>query len=136
MAMPAVLYVWTGSEFVRASVLWGYSDIYAEYEETDNVAVGDKTLTFSTVGAGVVRVVTCFSAWCEQADPARVDLYYYDGTNLLLVSSLPYATAFATVEAATPLYLKEDCYLQVTFRSCLLNNDIRASAFGYTMAVA
>lgn len=136
MGDSATLYAWTGYTWVRLSVLWGYTDIYAEYEEADNVAVGDRTLTFSTVGAGEVWVVTGFSAWCEQADPARVDLYHHDGATLRLVSSRPYTTAFATVEAVGPLYLNEDSYLQVIFRSCLLNNDIRASAFGYKMAVA
>lgn len=127
---------WTGTIYARLCVLWGYLDRYAEYEESLNVLVGDRSVTFSTVPAGEVWVVTSFAAWSAQTDVDTIYLKAHcDGADLVLAAR-GYTTEFRSIELPNSIILKEDDYLWALFEGCSLNNDIYASANGYKMSVA
>jgi len=127
---------WDGSAWRKLAVLWGYSDRYAEQESQDNVDAGNVTLTFSTVPAGEVWVVSLMSAMAAQDNPAGVNFFANcDGTTHRL-EYLAYPTAYLVVSLQTTIVLKEDDYLEVRFDSCSANDDVEAYAMGYKMKIA
>jgi len=126
---------WTGSAAVRLGMVWGYNDRYAEYEESLNVSVGDRSVTFSTVPAGEVWVVESFAAWSAQTDVDTIYLKAHcDGADLCLAAR-GFTTEFRSVALPNRIILKADDYLWALFEGCSLNNDIYASANGYKMKV-
>jgi len=126
---------WTGTKHVSLGMLWGYHDRYAEYEESLNVSVGDRSVTFSTVPAGEVWVVESFAAWSAQTDVDAIYLKAHcDGADLSLASR-GFTTEHRSVELPNRIILKEGDYLWALFEGCSLNNDIYASANGYKMKI-
>lgn len=130
------LHGYDGSAWRKLALVWGYSDVYGEWEQETNVSAGNNTLTFSTVGAGEIWVVTGFSAFCAQTNITRVELRASVGGTAIRIKQAPYGTANQTVDWAGVLVLKEGDELTVLFTACSLNDDIFASAWGYKMSIA
>lgn len=127
---------WDGSAWRKLPMVWGFSGTYAEGESADDVAAGYATLTFSTVPAGVVRVVTTFAAVSFQANPNHARLLArIAGATHWLKSGLV-TDACVTVDLQGSVVLKEGDYLQVVFSGCTAGDQVRAYASGYTMKIA
>jgi len=126
---------WTGSRFVHLSVLWGYTDRYAENEGFEGAVSGDEVLTFSTVPSGEVWVVQSFVAYATTTDVELVVLRAHCGSDDLVLRASPYGTAYEAIAILNPVVLKAGDYLHATFESCLYGVDLYASANGYKMSV-
>lgn len=127
---------WDGTVWRKLPLVWGYSAQYAEYEYTRGVAAGHRFLTFSTVPAGQIWIITNFSARCSTANPSLIALTANLGGVELDLHAEPYATALATVDVQCYIIMAEDDFLKAYFDDCALNDDIYAYAAGYKMKVA
>ncbi len=130
------LHGWDGSAWRKLPLLFGYSDVYGEWEFEVDVAAGNRTLTFSTVDPGEIWVVTGISAHCVQDNPSRVEFRVSVGGAAIRVKQQAYGVASDTVNWAGELVLKQGDEVTVMFLACVAGDDIYASAWGYKMLIA
>lgn len=136
MTGTVMLSGWTGSAAVRLPLLWGYGEQYAEHEENLDCPAADVSLTFSTVPAGEIWVITSFSARGEGSDTDWIELRAVIGAVVHCLKARVYGTAQETVELQGRIVLAEDDYLLAYFESVGLNDKVYADAVGYKMLVA
>lgn len=127
---------WDGDYWRRQPLIWGYSSDYGEFEIANDVAAGDRDLTFSQAAADEVWVIDTFIAWADQGNPTTVEFMMYAGGAEQVVGIAAYPVAFLSVSPVTPLHVPPDGYLKVRFKDCVAGDDIRASATGYKMKIA
>ena len=135
MAESVIVYGWTGSEYARVPMLWGYGGQYAEHEQDLNTGPADETLTFSTVPAGEVWVITLFTGFCDTANPEVVSLRAVIGGTTHYLAMVADITANLMVVMQGEIILVEDDYLCAVFEGCGLNDKIYADAVGYKMSI-
>ena len=127
---------WDGSQWCKLPLVWGYSDCYAELLTEDNAVAGNNYLAGTTVPAGEVWVVTCFSMWNANTVTLATSGGIYDGATTISVHSELSPAAGETVEWNGFICLKEGDRMRASFFTCALNDNIRATFLGYKMAVA
>ena len=127
---------WDGSAWHKLPMVWGYSDVYGEFEYENGVAAGTHVLTFSTVGSGEVWVVTGISAACSTAGVDRIELRANVGGVGIRLRQQAYGVAHDTVDWSGVTILKDGDEMLVQFVDCALNDNLTASAWGYKMKIA
>lgn len=116
--------------------VWAYNDRYVEFEYTDTAAAGNNTLTFSTVPAGEVWVVKGGIFFNQDSAMGFFSLELYnDGAFQGTLKYEANLLADERVELGVPLTLKEGDNVRATFGDCTLNDDLRATLWGYKMQV-
>lgn len=133
--IKAFTHGYVSSTWQKQPLQFGYSDVYGEYFREDNVAAGSHDLTFGTVPAGEIWVVTNYIAYCTTSNPSTISLVAYVGGTSMTVDVDASPTAYVPLKLTGRLYLKEDDYLLARFFGCALNDDIIASAAGYKMDI-
>lgn len=126
---------WDGSAWRKLGLVWGLSSVYKEYEVGSNVSAGNITLTFTQVGADIVRVIQGWTAWSTQASASRADFYLYTGVGDQRYCIRTMGVGLKSVSADVPIVLVEDDQLKVVFIGCATNDDIYSWAWGYDMAI-
>ena len=126
---------WDGSQWRKLPLLWGYTDRYAEQQSNTSAAAGYNWLTFSTVPAGQVWVVTALS-WVDVNTACTLIVFsLYDGALLYTICADPAPSANLYRSVACNVVLRAGDCLKILFGGCALNDDIYAWALGYKMAV-
>jgi len=127
---------WNGSKWVKNGIAFAYFDVYGESEAVAVTETGSNVMTFATVPAGEMWVITNISAASTTSDPSTC---FFDvavnGTFRALVKAA-YPTAAVTVDWRGQVYLKEGDYARVTFNGCVYGHWVGAWAVGYKVKVA
>jgi len=134
-SLQSQLYGWDLTNWRKNPLVWGYTSRYAEYKESIDVAAGSHGLDFSTVPEGEVRVITSIAAWSAQANITRIEIAMTDSSVYYCFRRAVPSAAGLTVEFQGCAILKKDDIAYCMFVDCALNDDIYASALGYTMKV-
>lgn len=129
------LWGWDGAAWRKLPLLWGYSAQYLEYETVTAASTSAQDLTFSTVPAGELWVVTSVTFYCNNNSPTRINLSIYDGTTHHYILMAAYPVANRTISVNGPWYLIKDDYLRYRISSVAIGAVLHAYAFGYKMIV-
>lgn len=126
---------WDGTQWRKLPLVFGWSDTYAESEILNDVAAGNHSLTFSTVPAGEIWVVTYWSAYSDQSNAVRIQFQPNIAGAARALKHVAYPAALLTVEGPYPLILQKDDFLTARFITCSSGDDLRSHAAGYKMKV-
>jgi len=127
---------WDGTRWRKLALVFGYSDIYGETVFNAAAAAGTNYLTFSTVPAGEVWVVSNFTVTASDASPTVAYLDAYIDGAIRPMRRIPYTVANNTADWQGMLVLDAGCYLRGGFTTCGVGIYIAAYACGYKMKVA
>lgn len=117
-------------------MVWGFSDNYFEYVAEFNAAPGGDSLTFSTVPAGEVWVVTQWAAVDVNTAIAGIGLQVKrPGGAWDLDPKVP-GGAGVWVGGPVHVVLKAGDYISMGFGGTVAGDDLHGNVGGYKMAVA
>ena len=124
---------YTGADWQKLQMLWGYYDRWAELVSNLDAATGENNLNSAAVLAGYVHVL--LAAWGQDntSDPGVVDIRVWDGTQYhALAYETPGGIAIPALWAGMAV-LKEGDKANVRLRGCTLHDDLYAGFIGYKM---
>jgi len=127
---------WDGTQWRKLSLVWGYSDTYAEDELDDDADAGTNSYSFATVPTGEVWMIQSYvmrnlNSICDMLfrafHPAGVMILDFQGNAV---------AGHCYLCRATPLALPPGSYLAPRFTGCTAGDQLRVYAWGYKMAIA
>ena len=124
-----------GSQWRALAMLWGYSDRYAEKEESEDASAGANYLVFSTVPSGEVWVVTNIATRDRDNAPSEVGLQLYDGTDAFVLASEPSPVANTWHAWSINVVLKAGDKIRAYYFGVTLDDHIEAQVVGYKMTI-
>ncbi len=117
------------------NTIWGYADIYNEWEEELLVTAGKVTLTFSTVPEGEVWIIKNINAVNGVSGDVEIQAMVRKGVYDHMLVYEWVAGAWTRVLWHGEMILAEDDYLHVDIYNCKDDDNVFASVSGYKMAV-
>lgn len=129
------LYGWDGAAARKLSLLWGYSDRWAERVENTNLSAGTQTIQSAVVTTGYVYVLSFVAYRTVSASCTTMILQAHDGSQQYeWEAQTPPATAkWYNVAGAIPLRAGDR--VQLTGANFTAGDDLYLSLFGYKMQV-
>lgn len=124
-----------GTEWRKFSLLWGYSDRWAETVSELNAVVGTNNLYTAAVPAGYVYVlqgadcINVNSACTREIGPAA------PGSLLILVQDAGALAGTVTMTGPCEVVLKEGDVVKSSFVGCTAGDDLYLRVWGYKMRV-
>jgi len=124
-----------GAAWRKLSLLWGYTDRYAEQKVHTMTAGVTYSMPFTAVADGYVHRITGFSL--TSSKNAAVALPYANFGGTLMVINPPHTVVANVYHAVSPfdLVLKKDDFIQFNWSGVAVNDVLVVYVWGYKMAV-
>jgi len=126
---------WDGTLWRKLPIVWGYSDRYAQRLVNVNAALGDNTVTGSTVPEGEVWVVTAVVAFNTVSAITRCELEVYDGADTYFFRRKQTVAKDEETAYQGQIVMKKDDRIRATFVGCVAGDDLHLRMLGYKMQV-
>lgn len=119
----------------NSNVVFGYNDVYQQYEYDLDTDAAIEVLTFDTVPAGEVWVITQWSARNEYTQNTNINLLIRTPGDYNIAASAQPPAINRVVGTSVKAILREGQYCQIEFEGCVNGDVLWGWVSGYKMVV-
>lgn len=134
-ALGARAYHYTGTDWVRSNLLWGYHDRWSENVENTDTGAGNIDMLSDAVPAGYVYVLQAVWGISASRQPTAVDIRVHDGSDYLTLAYETPAGANIPGLWSGEVPLKEGDKADIRIRGCQAGDAIYGGFWGYKMKI-
>lgn len=132
-AIMSSLFTWSGGDWVRQPIIWGYSDTVTYNEADTALAAGTNTLVGDEVPAGEVWKIESVSFVYTGTSPTECAIRPNTGDGAIYYHSILAPTSGQTYTFSGQLTIKAGGKIRLVITGATLNDACRLSYGGYRM---